>query len=201
MSDQQLPTDINEIDWRAKTFDDLIEHWDLIEIKNKGYEKILDIMSDPKGLFYMPADKLERYRSKWQEEISRDATALIIRSCDYFQIESNADTHKVLSLRLFAELNKRVKKRPQGREPKWGFFEKYALVIDVENLIEDGLTVEQACKQLVKDKPSLISSTEDGMQEPHQTLARFYRRFSKELVQSLQDFLSKDHEQPKSNTD
>ena len=201
MSDQQLPTDINEIDWRAKTFDDLIEHWDLIEIKNKGYEKILDIMSDPKGLFYMPADKLERYRSKWQEDLSRLEEVLFIRSFDYFQLENNEDKHRLLCLKLFEELNKRVKKRPQGREPKWDFFEKYALCKDVENLIEHGLTVEQACKQLVKDKPSLISSTEDGMQEPYQTLARHYRRFSKELVQSLQDFVNKDDEQPKNNTD
>ena len=201
MSDQQLPTDINEIDWRARTFDDLIEDWDVIEIKRKGYEKMLDIMSDPKDLFYVPADKLERYRSKWQEDLSRLEEVLFIRSFDYFQLENNEDKHRLLCLKLFEELNKRVKKRPQGREPKWGFFEKYALVKDVENLIEDGLTVEQACKQLAKDKPWLVSSTEDGMQEPYQTLARLYRRFSKELVQSLQDFVSKDHEQPKNNTD
>ena len=161
MIDKQLPPEL-----RAKTFDDLIERWDWIETKRKGYEKILDIISDPKGKFNLPLAKLESYRSKWQDDLSLDVAALIVTSCDYFGIANSAGTDKILSLKLFEEINKRTKKRPQGREQKWGFFEKLGLVTDVEKHYENGLTVEQACKQLVKDKRWSVTSTGDGMQAP-----------------------------------
>ena len=201
MSDQQLPTDINEIDLRAKTFDDLIEHWNLIEARRKVGETVLQITSNPKRVYYLTEGQRAEYKARCDDEVLITTKGLIVMSCDYFGIEPNPDMDMTLCLKLFEAISERVKKRPQGRQTKWGFLEKLTLIEDVEDLLDSGLTVEQACKQLVKDKPSLISSTEDGMQEPYQTLARLYRKFSKELVQSLQDFLSKDHEQPKSNTD
>jgi len=182
MSDQQLPTDINEIDWRARTFDDLIEHWDFIEEKRKGYEVALDAITHPESAYCKPTDVTESCRSEWLEELSQDATALIIRSCHYFGLENNEDKHRLLCLHLFEELNKRVKKRPQGGQRSWGDFEKFLLVSDVLNLTNTGLTVNQACKKLIIEKRWTVKSTEDGVQAPHQTLARLYRKFSKEKL-------------------